>query len=71
VFSKLNPLLAVAGALLFAASGAVGNWAKVFLGPNYFNFIQMLPYVVTLIAVAGVIGRARFPKATGVPYRRE
>jgi len=31
----------------------------------------MLPYVVTLLVVAGVIGRVRFPRASGQPYRRE
>jgi ABC-type uncharacterized transport system permease subunit len=31
----------------------------------------MIPYVVTLLVVAGAIGRVRFPKNLGVPYRRE
>jgi len=31
----------------------------------------MLPYIVTLLVVSGVIGRVRFPKALGQPYKRE
>ncbi len=35
------------------------------------QFISMAPYVVTLLVVAGVIGRVRFPAAMGIPYERE
>jgi ABC-type uncharacterized transport system permease subunit len=31
----------------------------------------MAPYIVTLLVVAGAIGRVRFPKALGIPYLRE
>jgi len=31
----------------------------------------MAPYAVTLLLVAGVIGRAKFPAAIGTPYQRE
>jgi simple sugar transport system permease protein len=35
------------------------------------EFVSMLPYIVTLLVVSGAIGRVRFPKALGVPYKRE
>lgn len=74
VFSKLNPLLTLLGAFVFGLFDNLGLWLSTDpyanqLGLNY--FIRMLPYIVTLIVVVGVIGRARFPKASGQPYRRE
>jgi simple sugar transport system permease protein len=37
--------------------------------PN--QFIQMIPYVLTMVVLAGWIGRARPPKALGIPYVKE
>ena len=34
--------------------------------PN--QFLAMLPYVVTIFAVAGVVGKSRGPAASGIPY---
>ncbi|MBT59360.1 MAG: ABC transporter permease, partial [Acidiferrobacteraceae bacterium] len=33
--------------------------------------VAMAPYIITLLVVAGAIGRVRFPKGLGVPYLRE
>ncbi len=71
VFSKLNPLLALVGGLIFGLAQVLSTWIKSFVGPDYFYFVQMIPYVVTLLVVAGAIGRARFPAAISQPYRRE
>jgi len=35
------------------------------------QFIQMIPYVLTIIVLAGFIGTSRAPKALGIPYRKE
>lgn len=35
------------------------------------QFIQMIPYVLTIIVLAGFIGLSRAPKALGIPYRKE
>ena len=35
------------------------------------QFMLMLPYVVTIFAVAGLVGRSRPPAADGVPYRKQ
>ena len=35
------------------------------------QFIEMIPYVLTIIVLAGFIGLSRAPKALGTPYRKE
>jgi simple sugar transport system permease protein len=35
------------------------------------QFIQMIPYVVTIVVLAGFIGQSRAPKALGTPYQKE
>ncbi len=35
------------------------------------QFIQIIPYVLTLVVLAGFIGRSRPPKALGLPYQKE
>lgn len=74
VFSGLNPLLAIVGGLIFGffdGLALVVSTSREITRVIPYQFIQMLPYVVTLLVVTGVIGRARFPKASGQPYRRE
>jgi simple sugar transport system permease protein len=74
VFSKLNPLLALLGGFIFGFFDALALWISNVPAVNAiipYQFIRMTPYLVTLIVLTGVIGRARFPKAIGEPYRRE
>ena len=35
------------------------------------QFIQMIPYLVTVVVLAGFIGQSRAPKALGIPYQKE
>jgi len=76
VFSGLEPLLALAAALIFgfaegfAFSVAVTPEIKRVM-PGAFYFVNMIPYVTTLIVVTVAIGRRRFPSASGKPYTRE
>jgi simple sugar transport system permease protein len=35
------------------------------------QFIEMIPYVLTIIVLAGFIGTSRAPKALGIPYKKE
>jgi len=73
VFSGLNPLLALLGGFIFGVFQSLAIWVKNSPGITQipWQFVDMLPYVVTLLVVAGVIGRVRFPKSLGVPYKRE
>ena len=72
VFSGLNPLLALLGGFIFAFFQGLAETLKTM--PNKiipWQFVSMLPYIVTLLVVSGAIGRVRFPKELGVPYKRE
>jgi len=77
VFSGLRPLSALGAAIIFGFFGGLSIWMMAIpqvvavIPPGIDNFVKMIPYIVTLIAVAVVISRRRFPKSVGRPYRRE
>ncbi|MFP3251449.1 MAG: ABC transporter permease [Thermoproteus sp.] len=70
VFANWNPLLAIAGALVFGFFDALSYWLQIF-GVARYEVTRMLPYIATLLVVAGVIGRAKPPRALGKPFRKE
>jgi general nucleoside transport system permease protein len=69
IFGKWKPGGALAAALLFGFSSALAQRLPVF-SPTGAVLLQALPYVLTLIAVAGLVGRSRPPAADGIPYER-
>jgi simple sugar transport system permease protein len=72
VFSGLNPLLALIGGFIFAFFQGLAETLKTMPKKTIpWQFVSMLPYIVTLLVVSGAIGRVRFPKALGEPYKRE
>ena len=64
IFGRWRPGGALAAALLFGFSSALAQRLPVF-SPSAATLFQALPYVLTLIAVAGVIGRSIPPAALG------
>ncbi len=71
IFGNWTPFGAAAGGLLFGFSEALGQRFQ-FLGvPIPAQFLQMVPYLVTIIVLAGLIGKATSPKADGVPFEKE
>ena len=69
IVGKWNPFGAACACLLFGACDALQILLQGRRVPN--EFLQMLPYVVTMVVLAGVIGRARPPAKVGVPYDPE
>jgi general nucleoside transport system permease protein len=72
IFGRWRPVGAFGAALLFGFSsalaqrlGTIPNWS------SYAVLFQALPYVLTLVAVAGVIGRSLAPAAVGKPYAKQ
>jgi general nucleoside transport system permease protein len=72
IFGNWRPFGAFAAALLFGFSTALSfRLADPAVWPNQAVLFRALPYVLTLIAVAGVIGRSIPPAASGRPYRKQ
>ena len=70
IVGKWRPGAALAAALLFGFTQALAQRLPVF-SESSATLLQALPYVVTLIAVAGLVGRSVPPAADGVPYSKE
>jgi len=68
IFGNWWPVGALGAAVLFGFFEAVS--LRVVASSIPYQFIQALPYVVTILVLAGVVRRARPPAADGVPYRR-
>ena len=68
IFGNWTPFGALSGALLFSAADALQIKIQGFDFALPSQFVQMLPYVITVVVLAGVIGRARPPAAVGKPY---
>jgi general nucleoside transport system permease protein len=69
IFGKWAPGGALGASLLFGFSYALAQRLPAF-SPSASTLFQALPYVLTLIAVAGLVGRSRPPAADGIPYER-
>ncbi|MDU0349402.1 ABC transporter permease [Actinomyces sp. MRS3W] len=68
ILGAWNPVGALYAALLFGFATSVGQTLSVIGSPIPANIILMIPYIVTVFAVAGFVGRVRAPAAEGVPY---
>lgn len=72
IFGKWNPLGAWGAALLFGFASAMQTQLQFTGGLEIpHQFIGMLPYLLTIIVLAGFVGRSRPPAAEGVPYEKE
>ena len=70
IFGKWTPRGAIVAALFFGfANNLQGNLSIIGVSiPS--EFMLMVPYIATIIAVSGVVGRVRAPAADGIPYSR-
>ena len=68
IFGQWDPIKATLAALLFGFASNLQNTLSVIGSPVPSEFMLMLPYVVTIFAVAGLVGKSRAPAADGKPY---
>ncbi|TIC86830.1 ABC transporter permease [Nocardioides sp. GY 10113] len=70
IFGRWHPIRATLAALLFGFATNLSGVLSVLGSPVPSQFMLMLPYVVTVVAVAGLVGHSRPPAADGIPYRK-
>jgi ABC-type uncharacterized transport system permease subunit len=75
IFGKWRPVQTMLACLLFGLTEAVSiqmqGVVKLPSGEDIpVQFIQMVPYVLTIVVLAGFIGQSRPPRALGVPYEK-
>ncbi|MBA8991719.1 simple sugar transport system permease protein [Curtobacterium pusillum] len=68
IFGRWDPIKATLAALLFGFASNLQNTLGAINSPVPSEFLLMLPYVVTIFAVAGLVGQSRGPAASGKPY---
>ena len=70
IFGRWSPMGAVMAAVLFGFADNLQGVLSITGTPIPSEFMLMAPYIVTVIAVTGFIGRVRAPAADGIPYNR-
>lgn len=71
IFGGWNPVGAGLAGLVFGFADAIQSRTAILNIPIPSEFLLMLPYIVTIIVVAGLVGRVRAPAADGKPYQKE
>jgi simple sugar transport system permease protein len=71
IFGRWNPIGAFLASLLFGFADNLQSIITIIGSPVPSQFMAMLPYVVTVFAVAGLVGRSRPPAMEGIPYVKQ
>jgi simple sugar transport system permease protein len=68
IFGRWTPFGALGAALFFGFAQKLATFLGAINSPVPSQFLNMLPYLATIVAVAGLVGRVRAPAADGQPY---
>jgi len=68
IFGRWNPTGALLAALFFGFADQLGTYLSAINSTIPSQFLAMLPYLATMLAVAGLVGKVRGPAAAGKPY---
>jgi len=71
IFGNWNPIGAFGAGLLFGMADSMASKLSILGSTIPPEFMAMAPYIVTMIVLAGVIGRGQAPAADGEPYTKE
>ncbi|MBN1249255.1 MAG: ABC transporter permease [Anaerolineae bacterium] len=70
IFGNWNPVGALGSSLIFGFADSLQTRLAILSVPIPSQFLLMAPYLVTMVALAGVVGRSRAPAAEGIPYEK-
>jgi ABC-type uncharacterized transport system permease subunit len=68
IFGRYSPFGAIAAALLFGFTTQLQSILSTLNTPIQSNLLLMAPYIVTIVVLAGLVGKVRGPRAEGIPY---
>ncbi|MFN2262698.1 MAG: ABC transporter permease [Anaerolineales bacterium] len=71
IFGNWMPFGSFAAGMLFGFADALASKVAILGIPIPSEFLLMLPYIATMIVLAGVVGRGQMPAADGEPYEKE
>jgi ABC-type uncharacterized transport system permease subunit len=71
IFGKWNPIGAFLSSLLFGFADSLQVKMQILRVPIPSEFLAMAPYIVTMIVLTGIVGRAIPPAADGLPYEKQ
>jgi ABC-type uncharacterized transport system permease subunit len=71
IFGNWNPIGALGSSLIFGFADSLQVKMQILNIPVPTEFLQMAPYLVTIIVLAGVVGRVHAPAADGSPYEKQ
>jgi general nucleoside transport system permease protein len=68
IFGRYTPFGAIGAALVFGFATQLQSVLSTLNTPIQSNLLLMAPYIVTIVVLAGLVGKVRGPKAEGIPY---
>lgn len=71
IFGNWNPIGSFGAGLLFGFADALQTKLAILRLPIPSEFLLMLPYIATMIVLAGLVGKGQMPAADGIPYEKE
>ena len=71
IFGNWNPIGAFGASLLFGFADSLASKLAILGVRIPSEFLLMAPYLVTMVVLAGVVGKGQMPAADGIPYEKE